>query len=101
MDRLRPARTSATGYPRPGAFGRVRGSPFGDRVVAERLRRVDNRRMDCLRSLFRGPDTDQAEAEARRMLAFPLLTGNHFLAADHGTRTREEVYALAVRLLRA
>ncbi|MCA6091135.1 TetR/AcrR family transcriptional regulator [Streptomyces sp. SCA3-4] len=71
-----------------------------DRVVADRLRRVDNRRMDYLRSLFRGLYADEGEVEARCMLAFSLLIGNHFLAADHGTRTREEVYALAVRLLR-
>ncbi|HEX2313084.1 MAG TPA: helix-turn-helix domain-containing protein [Thermomonospora sp.] len=71
-----------------------------DPVVAERLRRVDNRRMDFLRSLFRERFTDEAEIEARCILAFSLVVGNHFLAADHGGRTREEVYERAVSLVR-
>ena len=34
------------------------------------------------------------------MLAFSLLIGNHFMAADHGTRTRADVLRLAAdRLL--
>ncbi|MEI5103862.1 helix-turn-helix domain-containing protein [Streptomyces sp. PmtG] len=71
-----------------------------DRSVADRLRRVDNRRMEYLRSLFRERYDDEREIEARCMLAFSLLVGNHFLAADHGALTREEVYELAVQLIR-
>lgn len=67
-----------------------------DPTVAERLRRVDNRRMDYLRGLFGEFCADEAEVEARSMLAFSLVVGNHFLVVDHGSRTRAEVLDLAV-----
>ena len=70
-------------------------------TVAERLRRVDNRRMDYLRSLFGDFCPDEDEVEARSMLAFSLLIGNHFMAADHGARGRADVLELAVRRLLA
>jgi AcrR family transcriptional regulator len=70
-----------------------------DPAVAERLRRVDNRRMEYLRSLFgdlcSGPD----EVEARSVLAFSLAIGNHFMAADHGPYNRAEAIELALREL--
>jgi len=69
--------------------------------VAERLRRVDNRRMDYLRSLFGAFCPDPDDIEARCMLAFSLLIGNHFMAADHGARSRADVLELAVRRLEA
>ena len=70
-------------------------------AVAERLRRVDNRRMDYLRMLFSTLCSDEAEVEARSMLAFSLLIGNHFMAADHGARSRAEVLELTARWLLA
>lgn len=70
-----------------------------DEAVAERLRRVDNRRMDYLRELFGSFCSDADEVEARTMLAFYLVIGNHFLAADHGNRTRREVVSRAANLL--
>jgi AcrR family transcriptional regulator len=70
-----------------------------DEAVAERLRRVDNRRMDYLRELFGSFCSDADEVEARAMLAFCLVIGNHFLAADHGNRTRREVVSRAANLL--
>ncbi|MBB5858113.1 TetR/AcrR family transcriptional regulator [Amycolatopsis umgeniensis] len=70
-----------------------------DQVVAERLRRVDNQRMDYLRSLMREIFADEDEVEARCLLAFSLLIGKHFMAADHGGRTRDEVTAFAGKLL--
>jgi AcrR family transcriptional regulator len=70
-----------------------------DEAIAERLRHVDNRRMDYLRELFSTFCSDTDEVEARGMLAFCLLIGNHFLAADHGTRTRAEVVIRASDLL--
>jgi AcrR family transcriptional regulator len=70
-----------------------------DRVVAERLRRVDNRRMEYLRSLFATLGGDQDEVEARSVLAFSLAIGNYFMAADHGARSRSEALELALRLL--
>ena len=70
-----------------------------DKTVAERLRRIDNRRMGHLRSLFSAfsPDTD--EVEARSFLAFSLLIGNHYIAADHGSLRRADVLELALRQL--
>jgi AcrR family transcriptional regulator len=67
--------------------------------VAERLRRIDNRRMDYLRSLFGEFCADPDDVEARCMLSFSLLIGNHFIAADHGGRSRAEVISLALRRL--
>jgi len=72
-----------------------------DRAVAERLRRVDNRRMDYLRLLFGAICADENEAEARSMLAFSLMIGHHFMAADHGARSHADVLELAARWLLA
>lgn len=72
-----------------------------DPAVAERLRRVDNRRMQYLRSLFSALYTDEEEIEARSVLAFSLAIGNHFMAADHGAHSRPEALELAVRKLLA
>ena len=70
-------------------------------TVAERLRRVDNRRMEYLRSLFGAFCPDEDEVEARSMLAFSLGIGNHLMAADHGPRSRAEVLELAASRLLA
>ena len=70
-----------------------------DRSVARRLRRVDNRRMEYLRSLIGVSHADAGEIEARSLLAFSLAIGNHFIAADHGPRSRTDVLEVAVRLL--
>ncbi len=70
-----------------------------DPAVLERLRRVDNRRMAYLRSQFGTFCADEDDVEARSMLAFSLLIGNHFMAADHGGRSRADVLELAGRRL--
>jgi AcrR family transcriptional regulator len=70
-----------------------------DPTVAERLRRVDNRRMDYLRSLFASVSSDADDVEARCMLTFSLVIGNHFIVADHGERSRGDVLDLAARRL--
>lgn len=72
-----------------------------DPEVAERLRRVDNQRMDYLRAQFGTFCSDPDEVEGRAMLAFSLLIGDHFMAADHGGRSRAEVLELAMRPLLA
>ena len=72
-----------------------------DQAVAERQRRVDNRRMDYLRLLFGAICSDQDEAEARSTLAFSLVIGHHFMAADHGARSHADVLELAARWLLA
>jgi AcrR family transcriptional regulator len=70
-----------------------------DRSVAERLRRVDNRRMEYLRSLIGSLSSDPDDVEARSLLTFSLAIGNHFIAADHGSLTRAEVLEAAMELL--
>ena len=70
-----------------------------DAAVAERLRRVDNRRMALLREMIGTFCSDADEVEARSLLAFCLAIGEHFLAADHGDRTRAQVLARAADLL--
>jgi AcrR family transcriptional regulator len=70
-----------------------------DEQVAGRLRRVDNRRMDYMRSLFAGLGADEDDVEARCLLAFSLFVGSHFIAVDHGGRRRSAVLELALRRL--
>src|SRR5688572_760946 len=71
-----------------------------DPAVAERLRRVDNRRMDYMRAQFGAFCADEAEVEFRCMVAFSLWIGNRFMAADHGERSRGDVMHLVLdRLL--
>lgn len=70
-----------------------------DKAVAKRLRRVDNRRMDYMRSLFGAFCPDEDDVEARCMIALSLFVGRHFIAADHGARSRAEVLKLALRRL--
>ncbi len=70
-------------------------------AVARRLRVVDNRRMEYMRSLFGAFCPDEDEVEARCMLAASLWIGPHFMAADHGGRSRAEVLALALEKLLA
>lgn len=72
-----------------------------DKRVARRLRRVDNRRMEFMRSLFGAFCPDEGEVEARCLIAMALFIGPAFTAADHGERTRGEVLELALRRLEA
>ncbi|GAA0228168.1 TetR/AcrR family transcriptional regulator [Cryptosporangium japonicum] len=70
-----------------------------DEQVAARLRRVDNRRMTLLRTMIGTFCADAEEVEARSLMAFCLAIGEHFLAADHGQRSRAEVLARAADIL--
>ena len=70
-----------------------------DQAVAERLRRIDDRRMDYLRSLFAALCPDPDEVETRCLLYYSLLIGTHFIAAGHGTLSRQDVVKLAVARL--
>lgn len=70
-----------------------------DAAVAERLRRVDERRMGLLRELLGTLCADPDEVEARSLLAFCLAIGEHLLATGHGDRTRAQVLARAADLL--
>jgi AcrR family transcriptional regulator len=79
----------------------VRAWARSDERVAERLRRVDNRRLAYLRLLFGAICADEDEVEARSVLAFSLVIGHHFMAADHGARSHAEALDLAARWLLA
>ena len=70
-----------------------------EQTVADRLRRVDNRRMEYVRSLFGAFCPDEDDVEARCVLAFSLWIGNHFIAADDGPRSRVDAQNLAFKRL--
>jgi AcrR family transcriptional regulator len=72
-----------------------------DRAVARRLRRIDNRRMEYMRSLFREFCRDEDDVEVRCFMNFSLFIGKHFIAADHGERSRGDVLKLALTQLLA
>ena len=54
-----------------------------------------------MRSLFGAFCADEDEVEARCMVVYSLWIGNHFIAADHGARSRADVLRLALRRLEA
>jgi AcrR family transcriptional regulator len=71
-----------------------------DEKVATRLRRVDDRRMEYLRSLFGPICADEDDVETRSILAFSLFIGSSFILAEHPGRSRSQVLRLATdRLL--
>ena len=71
-----------------------------DQAVAERLLRVDNRRMDNVRLLLRDLPRP-GRGRGRSVHAFSLVIGHHFMAADHGARSHADVLELAARWLMA
>ena len=77
----------------------VRAWARRDRDVEQRLRRVDNRRMQVLRDALSASFVDPDEAEARCLAAFCLAIGRHLVAADHPGRTRDQVVAFAADLI--
>jgi len=66
-----------------------------DRAVARRLRRVDNRRMDYLRSLFADFCPDEDEVEVRCLIALGLFIGVPAIAADYRPRRRADLHEQA------
>ena len=72
-----------------------------DKAVAKRLRRIDNRRMEYMRSLFGDFCPDEDDVEVRCFMVFSLFIANHFIAADHGARSRADVMKLALTRLLA
>ena len=72
-----------------------------DKTVAKRLRRIDNRRMEYVRSLFSGFCADEDEVEARCVLAMSLFIAAPLIAADYKPRGRTETLTLAARRLLA
>lgn len=77
----------------------VREWARSDQAVAERLRRIDSRRMDWLRTLLGTPSADPAETEARCLLAFSLLIAHQSITADHGPYSRADILNVSVRQL--
>jgi hypothetical protein len=55
--------------------------------------------MDYLRSLLAPFCADEDELEARCLIAFSVAIGNHFIAADHGGRSRAKVLDHVARAL--
>jgi AcrR family transcriptional regulator len=71
-----------------------------EKEVAARLHRVDNQRMEYMRSLFRPICVDEGDVEARCILVFSLFIGSNFIRAEHPGRSRSEVLRIALdRLL--
>ena len=70
-----------------------------EEAIAERLREVDDRRMNYMRSLFGAFCEDEDDVEARCLLTFSLFVGSHFVSVDHGGRSRTEVLELALERL--
>lgn len=70
-----------------------------DPTVAERVTRVDNRRLAYLRPLFAEFCNDPADVEGRCLLVLTLLVGESLVTATHGRRTRPAVTAAALRHL--
>src|SRR3954468_22579264 len=70
-----------------------------DKAVAKRLKRIDNRRMEYMRSLFGAFCADADEVEVRCLIVMSLFAGAHLITADHCGRKRADVLALALRRL--
>jgi AcrR family transcriptional regulator len=70
-----------------------------EEAVAERLRHVDNRRMNYMRSLFGAICKDDDDVEARCLLTFSLFVGSPFITVDHDGRNRAQVAELALEWL--
>ncbi len=70
-----------------------------DPAVAERVTRVDNRRMAYLRPLFAEFCDDAADVEGRCLLVLTLFVGGSHVTATHGRRARPSVTAAALRHL--
>lgn len=70
-----------------------------DAAVARRMRRLDARRMDYMRSLFGELTADPTDVEARCYLAFSLFLASQYIHAEHGGQTRAEVIEQATEQL--
>ncbi|WP_380280777.1 TetR/AcrR family transcriptional regulator [Kitasatospora purpeofusca] len=65
-----------------------------DEAVARRLRRVDERRMAYLRSLYAAFCPDPEDVEVRAFVSFTLRIGYHLVDVGHEGRSRAEVMEL-------
>jgi hypothetical protein len=65
-----------------------------DPAVAARMRRVDNRRLDYLRTLYREFCPDEDEVEVRSLISYSLWIAGHLIVADNGSRDPAKVRRL-------
>lgn len=72
-----------------------------DRDVAARLRRIDKRRMEYLRALFRSFCAEEDDVEVRCTLVMSLFVATRLIAADHAPRRRAHVTEMALERLLA
>jgi AcrR family transcriptional regulator len=66
-----------------------------DKAVAKRIKRIDNRRMDYLRTLFSEFCPDEEEVELRCLVAGALSVGYPSTHTDHGIHRRADLYRQA------
>jgi len=72
-----------------------------DKTVGEHINRVDNRRMDYMRSLYRAFCSNEDDVEVRCLFTASLFTSSHLLTADNGPRDPSDVMQLALDQLLA
>lgn len=70
-----------------------------DSGVADRLQRVDDRRLDLLRTVIGMWFSDPLEVEARSTLAMLTSIGAHFVTLDHHELSRDEVLTRAASII--
>ena len=70
-----------------------------DKTVARRLKRIDSRRMDYLRSLFGAFCPDEDEVEVRCLTTMSLFIGGPLLAADYSPVRRADLHEMAFERL--
>jgi AcrR family transcriptional regulator len=70
-----------------------------DKAVAAHLKRVDNRRMDYMRSLYGAFCQTEDDVEVRCLFTASLFTSSHLIAADNGPRKPADVMELALNQL--
>jgi AcrR family transcriptional regulator len=71
-----------------------------DPTVNKRLRRMDTRRMDYMKSLFGELSPDRHDAEGRSYLAFSLFIANHYIHAS-GDHSRKRLVKESIQTLLA
>ncbi|MGV0579347.1 TetR/AcrR family transcriptional regulator [Mycolicibacterium elephantis] len=67
-----------------------------DEDVAERIRRVDRRRMDYLRSLFGQICESPEDVEARSLAASSIMMGSQLMETEHGKYSRAELIKIVL-----
>jgi len=77
----------------------VRSWARRDAAVAARLQKVDNARMDYVRSLLQSSSVPPDDIEAVALLMFSLVIANQLIAAEHPGQSRGDVVKQATRLL--